>query len=593
MRMSRLFSQTLREAPADAEVASHILLMRAGFLKQLASGIFSYLPLGLRSMRKIEQIIRLEMEAIGGQEITMPVVHPADLWKETGRYYDIDAELSRFRDRNDREMVLAMTHEEVVADLVRNQIKSYRQLPQLPYQIQTKWRDDPRPRSGLIRVREFTMKDSYSLDATQEGLEQQYRAHYQTYFNIYNRCGIPTIAVLADSGMMGGKISHEYMYLTPVGEDTLVLCPGCGYSANRQIAVATKTAPVEAEPAATERVETPDTTTIDGLAELLGIETRQTAKAVFLVGRFKKEDDPENGEEEKLIFVVIRGDLEVNETKVANAVKALSLRPAQEAEIAAVGAVAGYASPIGLTGPIIVADDSIPAAVNLVAGANEEGVHLRNVNYGRDWEATIVEDIAAVSEGDHCASCGGALTLSRGVEVGNIFQLGTRYTDSLGATFLDENGRAQSVIMGSYGIGVGRLLACVAEEHNDEAGLRWPISIAPFEVHIVSLAKGESEAATVAQGLYEELQKSGVDVLLDDRRENPGVKFNDADLIGCPLRVTVGDRGLKKGIIELKPRDAGESQDVPVDQAVAEILAARKALFEAIETTVVEVPYAE
>lgn len=591
MRMSRLFSQTLREAPADAEVASHILLMRAGFLRQLASGIFSYLPLALRSIRKIEQIIRQEMEAIGGQEISMPVVHPADLWKETGRYYDIDAELSRFRDRSDREMVLAMTHEEVVADLVRGQIKSYRQLPQLPYQIQTKWRDDPRPRSGLIRVREFTMKDSYSLDATQEGLELQYRAHYQAYFNIYSRCGIPTIAVLADSGMMGGKVSHEYMYLTPVGEDTLVLCPGCGYSANRQIAVAAKPASVEDEPAAMEPVETPDTTTIEGLTNLLGIEARQTAKAVFLVGRFKKEGGQKDEEEEKLIFAVIRGDLEVNETKVSNALKALSLRPAQDEEIAAVGAVAGYASPVGLKVPIVIADDSIPTAANLVAGANQPGVHLRNVNYGRDWEATLVEDIAAVTEGDHCATCGGALNLSRGVEVGNIFQLGTRYTDSLGATFLDENGKAQSVIMGSYGIGVGRLLACIAEEHNDEGGLKWPVTVAPFEVHIVSLAKGESEAATTAERLYDELQQQGVDVLLDDRRENPGVKFKDADLIGCPLRVTVGDRGLKNGIVELKPREADAPEEVAVDSAVEQILAARKALYEAIEASVVEVPY--
>jgi len=588
MRMSRLFSQTLREAPADAEVASHIFLLRAGFLRQLASGIFSYLPLAQRTARKIEQIIREEMDALGAQEITMPVVHPADLWKKTGRY-GID-ELSRFADRSDREMVLAMTHEEVVADLVLKEIKSYRQLPQLVYQLQTKWRDDPRPRSGLIRVREFVMKDSYSLDATEEGLEAQYRAHYQAYFNIFNRCGIPTVAVAADSGMMGGKVSHEYMYLTPIGEDTIVTCAGCGYSANRQVAAFAKPAAVESEPAAIERVQTPDTKTIEALAQLLSIEESQTAKAVFFMGTFESEQADVTSEE-KLIFSVIRGDLEVNETKVANAVKASRLRPATDAQITAVGCVAGYASPVGITGALVLADDSIPATPNLVAGANEEGVHLLNVNYGRDWEATVVADIAAAGEANDCNQCGHSLTLSRGVEVGNIFQLGTRFTDAMGATFLDDNGKAQSVVMGSYGIGVGRLLACVAEEHNDEAGLRWPITIAPFEVHIVSLAKGDSDASTVAQKLYDELVGRDVDVLLDDRRENPGVKFKDADLIGCPVRVTVGDRGLKKGIVEVKRRDAEDPEEVLVDQAVEQISATLAALHEAIQQTVVEVPY--
>ncbi len=590
MRVSRLFSQTLREAPNDAEAISHVLLLRAGFMRQLASGIFSYLPLALRSLRKVENIIRAEMDAIGGQEITMPVIHPADLWRETGRYYDIDAEMSRFKDRGDRDMVLAMTHEEVVADLARKEIKSYRQLPQLIYQLQTKWRDDPRPRSGLIRVREFTMKDSYSLDATQEGLEVQYRAHYQAYFNIFNRCGIPTVAVAADSGIMGGKVSHEYMYLTGVGEDTIVRCAECGYSANAQVAQFRRSDAVAGAALPMEKVATPATKTIDDLAKLLDVEPRQTAKAVFFMGRYKKEEGV--GDEERMIFAVIRGDLDVNETKVANAAGALGLRPAQDDEIKALGAVPGYAAPMGLKDVLVIADESIVAAPNLVAGANEEGFHQRNVNYGRDWQATTVADIASARAGDACSRCGTGVELTRGVEVGNIFQLGSRFTDALGARFLDETGRAQSIIMGSYGIGVGRLLACVVEHSHDDGGLVWPITVAPYHVHLVSLAKADGDARTAAEGLYAELTARGVEVLYDDRKENPGVKFNDADLIGCPVRITIGDRGLQNGIMELKVRsEAGKGAEVPVGEIVAQVEAKLAQLRAAIEATVVEVPY--
>ncbi len=591
MRMSRLFSQTLREAPADAEVASHILLMRAGFIRQLASGIFSYLPLAQRALSKIEQVIREEMEAIGGQEIKMPVVHTADVWKASGRYEEYDESLTRFHDRHGRDMVLATTHEEIVADLATKEIRSYRQFPQMIFHFQTKWRDEARPTSGLLRVREFTMKDSYSLDATQEGLETQYRAHYQAYFNIFHRCGLAALAVRSDVGMMGGSAAHEFMYVNEVGENTLAICDNCNYSANTEVARFAKP-PVDQEALEeTERVATPDTSTIADLTASLGIPENRTAKAVFLMGRFKPEM-PEEGTTERLVMAVIRGDLEVNEIKLANAAGALALRPAHDEEIAAVGAVAGYASPIGLKeGTLIVADDSIEASPNLVAGANETGFHIRNVNYGRDWQATVIDDIALAEEGHACADCGTALRTVRGVEVGNIFQLGTRYTDALGASYLDENGKAQSVIMGSYGIGIGRLLACVAQEYNDDAGLRLPVTVSPFEVHIVSLAKGESEAATMAQRLYDELSDQGVDVLLDDRKENPGVKFNDADLIGCPLRVTVGDRGLKKGIVEIKPRDAEAPEEVPVDQTIERIVQALRSLHEAIQATVVEVPY--
>ena len=571
MRMSQLFSQTLRETPSEAEVESHRLLLRAGFVRQLAAGIFSLLPLATRAVSKIENLIREEMEAIGGQEIRMPVVHPAELWQETGRWQAIGAEMGRFKDRNQRDLVLGMTHEEVVADLVRHEVRSYRQLPSLVYQIQTKWRDDPRPRAGLIRVREFTMKDSYSLDADWEGLDQQYRRHYQAYFDIFRRCGLPVIAVSADSGMMGGKISHEYMYLTPVGEDTLLLCDACGAAANRQVARFRKPASglVGETALKIEKVATPQTKTIDDLAQLLQIPKARTAKAVFMTALRL-----EGGErKERFVFAVVRGDMELNETKLANAVGALDLRPATEEEIRKTGAVPGYASPIGLSDVLTVVDDAVVSTPNLVAGANEEGYHLLNTNYGRDYSAQIVTDLAAAREGDACEQCGASLRAVRGVEVGNIFQLGTRFSEALGCTFLDQNGQKQPVVMGSYGIGIGRLLACIAEEHHDEKGLIWPVSVAPYPVHLVVLAgKGKQNATlAAAERLYRDLGASGVDVLMDDREESPGVKFNDADLMGMPIRLTVGERGLAQGVVEMKRRDREERVQVPLEELVGRV----------------------
>ncbi len=583
MRMSKLFSQTLREAPADAEVRSHQLLLRAGFLRPLAAGIFSYLPLGQRTSQKVEQIMREEINAIGGQEMDMPVVHPATLWQETNRWYEIGSEMGRFLDKNERDMVLAMTHEEVVTDLVRREIQSYRQLPQLIYHIQTKWRDDPRPRAGLIRAREFVMKDSYSLDKDDEGLDRQYRAHYQAYFNIFNRCGLPAIAVESDVGMMGGQMAHEYMYLAPIGEDTLLLCGQCGYKANRQIATFQKSAAEAEEARELEKVSTPDTKTIEELAKLLDVPRARTAKAVFMMATVSEEQE----DVQRLVFAVVRGDMDLSETKLTNAVRAKALRPAHEEEIRAVGAVPGYASPIGLDGVIVVVDEAVVDAPNLVAGANEEGYHLLNVNYGRDYEADIVADLAAAREGDACPRCGAPLSMSRGVEVGNIFKLGTRYSAAMGATFVGEDGEQHPVIMGSYGIGVGRLLACVAEEHNDEYGLIWPISIAPYEVHLVSLRGGEEVAAE----LYEKLTAAGVEVLFDDRDESPGVKFNDADLIGNPIRLTAGKRGLDKGGVELKLRHEKDSTLVPLDEVIDRVLTVRAELYQALADKVVEVPF--
>jgi prolyl-tRNA synthetase len=586
--MSQLFSQTLREAPGDTEIASHQLLLRAGFIRPLAAGIFSYLPLARRAMTKIESIIRQEMDAIGGQEITMPVVHPADLWQETKRWYQIGPELARFQDRAGRDLVLAMTHEEVIGDLVRHEIRSYRQLPQLLYHLQTKWRDEPRPRAGLIRVREFTMKDSYSLDADWEGLDQQYRAHYTAYFRIYRRCGLSTLAVQSDTGMMGGKLAHEFMYLTPIGEDTLLLCDACGYAANREVARFHKGS---ANPQATlldlEKVETPNTTTIEALATFLEMPTNQTAKAVFVVATVS-EGEPER---DQFVLVIVRGDREVNEMKLANALKAKGLRPATEDEIRAVGAIPGYGSAIGVSNARVVVDDQIPVSRNLVAGANEAGYHLLNVNYGRDYTADLVADIVSAEEGDGCPECGQPLRTVRGVEVGNIFKLGTRYSDALGCTFLDREGQAQPVVMGSYGIGVGRLLACIAEEHHDEYGLKWPVSVAPYQVHLVGLLDGTAGVSESAERVYEGLQRDGIEVLYDDREERPGVKFNDADLIGCPLRLTVSKRSIEQGGVELKRRDRSEKVIVAVEEIVDCVRAELAALWEALNAGVVNVEY--
>jgi prolyl-tRNA synthetase len=583
MRMSKLFSQTLRDRPSEAEIASHELLLRAGFIRQLAAGIFTYMPFAKRSLTKIENIMREEMNAIGGQEISMPVIHPADIWKKTKRWYQIGSEMGRFKDKAGRDMVLAMTHEEVIADLVCKEIHSYRQLPMLVYHIQTKWRDDPRPRAGLIRVREFTMKDSYSLDADMEGLDRQYRAHYQAYFNIFHRCGVPVIAVKSDVGMMGGSLAHEFMYLTPVGEDTLLICDDCGYAANRHIARFRKPKPDKEKLLPVEKIETPEMTTIEGLADFLGVPKSRTAKAVFMIATIPEGAD----EHEKFVFAIVRGDMNLNEIKLANTVKAKELRPATDEEIRAVGAVPGYASPIAVKDALVIVDDIIPDSPNLVAGANEEGYHLKNVNIGRDFEADVIADITLAEDGSACPECGAHIHTSRGIEVGNIFKLGTRYSEDMDSTFLDKDGETQYVIMGSYGIGSGRLLASAAEEYNDQNGLLLPITIAPYEVHLLSL-KGAEDAA---QDVYEELVDAGIEVLYDDREESPGVKFADADLIGLPLRVTVSKRSLKEKAVEVKRRNSDQTELIPRAETVQRVQALIADLYQETQELVVEVPF--
>ena len=565
-RVSSLFGSTLRHTPAEADLQSHALLLRAGYVRQLATGIFSLLPLGWRALRNIEQILREEMDRIGGQELSLPVVHPADLWQASGRWQQIDATLARFRDRRERDLVLAMTHEEAVAFHAASEIVSYRQLPALVYQVQTKFRDELRPRGGLIRLREFRMKDSYSLDRDQAGLERQYRAHYEAYQRIGQRTGVPLTAVRSDTGMMGGAVAHEFMYLTPAGEDSLALCAQCGYAANRDVAeFALQPAAGEPEPLA--EVHTPGTATIDDLAAYLGIAPQQTAKMVFYATAADADADAAGSERPTVVAAIVRGDLEANLIQVQHLAGVGELRPAHEDEIAAAGMVPGFASPVGIDAgaAVFVVDRWVAESRNLVMGANRADYHLRNVCCGRDYRPTVVGPVAAAFDGAPCASCGSPLSLVRGVEVGNIFQLGTRYAEALEARYTDEAGAAHPIVMGSYGIGLERLLACVAEEHRDEYGLVLPVSVAPYQVALVALAR-KDETWQAAERVFADLVAAGIEVLYDDRHDiSAGVKFNDADLRGLPLRVVIGERSLAAGGAELSPRGQRDRRTVPLD----------------------------
>ena len=585
MRASELFFHTLRDAPTEADFPSHKLLLRAGFIKGLAAGIFDYLPLGLRVKRRLEAVMREEMEAVGFQEVLLPVVQPAELWQRTGRWEAIGDDMARFRDRSERDLCLAMTHEEAMTDLVGSVVTSYRSLPVKLYQLQTKFRDEPRARGGLIRVREFTMKDGYSFHADEAGLDAFYEEVYAAYEAIFRRCGLPVVAVESDNGMMGGSGSHEFMALTPVGEDTLLLCERSDYRANRQVATFQKSVPEAETPGTLERIHTPGTTTIKSLAAFLGVPESRTAKAIFFIAdRPGGENEPDGKATPPFVFAVIRGDMELNETKLANAVGARDLRPATPEEIRAVGAEPGYGSPLGVDRErmVVVVDDLIPQSPNLVAGANEAEYHYQNVVYGRDFSADVVTDLVAARAGDSCPVCGALLRAERGVEVGNIFKLGTRYSERMGVTFLSSSGDAKPMVMGSYGIGPGRLMASLVEAHHDEAGIIWPVSVAPFTVILVSLASDRApEVSSAAEALYKTLREAGIDILFDDRDERPGVKFNDADLLGIPFRLTLGAKSLARGVAELKTRRTGEMQELSLDNLVPslqEVLEAWEAL---------------
>ena len=560
MRLSQLFFTTLRDDPADAEMPSHRLLVRAGYVRQLGSGIYSLLPLGFRVTRRVEQVIREEIDRIGGQEMEMPVVHPAEIWKESGRYQKIGPELARFNDRGQREMVLAMTHEEVVAILNRDIVKSYRQLPMIVYHFQTKFRDEPRARGGLVRVREFVMKDSYSLDRDEAGLDKSYRRHHDAYERIFERLGLDAIVVGADVGIMGGSGAHEFMVLNEFGEDTLVLCDVCGYAENQQIAEVRKPDPAPEEALPIDEVETPGTATIASLARFLGVGEDRTAKAAF----FTTTDG-------RLITAIVRGDHEVNETKLVNALKVVGgLRPANVGEIRGAGMEPGYGSPVGAHDTLVIVDELVARSPNLVAGANRPGWHLRNVNVGRDYAPDTVAEITNARAGDTCIRCGAPLRLSKGIEVGNIFKLGTDFSVPMGAMFLGEDGDRHPIVMGSYGIGLGRNVACIVEAHHDEKGIVWPAEVAPYAAHLVAIgANRDPHVRATAERLHDLAAEAGRDILYDDRDESPGVKFTDAELLGMPWILTVSPRSLAAGGIEVTERRTGERATRPLDEVEA------------------------
>ncbi len=553
MRMSQLVGQRLKDAPRDAQTASHIFLIRGGYIRPVSTGIYSLLPLGKRIITKVERIIREEMDRVDGQEVLMPVVLPQELWDESGRSQTVGAELLRFQDRNGKPMLLGMTHEEAVVHLCRSEVTSYKQLPVMLYQLQTKYRDEARPRAGLIRVREFTMKDAYSFHATQENLEAYYERVHAAYERIFRRLGMKQcVSIQSDTGMMGGKVSHEFMAVAECGEDTLFLSPDGRYKANKE--VATSGIRFEKQPAlALEEVHTPEKKSIDEVATFLGVGPEHTGKAVFFL-------DADN----KLIFACIRGDFEVNETKLRNYLKTKELRFADDERIRAAGAEPGYASVLSVdaTQCRIVLDRSFAESSNLVVGANKADYHLKNFNYGRDFTGGEVVDLAAVRPGDPCPVSGLPLEMKRGIEIGNIFQLGTKYSTAMSCNFLDQNGKSQPMIMGCYGIGVGRSMAAVIEQSHDQYGPIWPMSIAPYQVHLVSLNPNQPGVAETAEALYSELRAAGIEVLYDDRGEKAGSAFADADLIGIPLRLIVAAKSLALGKVEFKRRDGGRNSDL-------------------------------
>ena len=559
MRWSKLFGKTLREDPAEAELVSHRLMLKAGMIYQVSSGVYSYMPLAWRSLRKIEQIIREEMDAAGGQELRMSVLQPRELWEESGRAEAYGPDLFGLDDRRQRPLVMAPTHEELLTNMVKANVNTYRDLPVVLYQIQTKFRDEPRPRGGLIRVREFDMKDAYSFDLDDEGLDRSYQSMVQAYKNIFARCGLSVIIVEADSGAIGGKYSHEFVLLADSGEDTVLLCDACDYAANAEKARFAKSPQAQEPLLLPEEVHTPGVRTIDDLARYLDIPTSKTLKAVFYLT---------DGE---VVFVTIRGDLEVNDVKLRNALRANDLRLATPDEVRGRGLVAGSASPVGLTGIKTVADDSIHLGSNFVVGANKEDYHLRNANHPRDFRADVIEDIALAEDGHACPSCGSRLTTRRGIEVGHVFKLGTRYSEILGAYFPDQSGDRRPIIMGCYGIGVGRLLAAAIEQHNDDKGIVFPTPIAPYHVSLTALNVQDAEVADAAEALHRELQAADIEVLYDDRDESAGVKFNDADLLGLPARVVVSPRNLRQNVVEIKGRSESQGRLVPSDQVLSSV----------------------
>ncbi|WGG47549.1 proline--tRNA ligase [Rossellomorea sp. DA94] len=559
MKQQNTFIPTLRETPADAEIKSHQLLMRAGFIRQNASGIYSFLPLGNKVLKKVEQIIREELDAAGAVELLMPALQPSELWKESGRWGTYGPELMRMNDRHDREFALGATHEEVITSLVRDEIKSYKRLPLTMYQIQTKFRDEKRPRFGLLRGREFIMKDAYSFHSSFESLDETYNALFKAYSNIFSRCGLNFRAVIADSGAMGGKDTHEFMVLSEVGEDTIAYSDSSDYAANIEMAevVDAYTQSTE-EMHKMEKVSTPDVKSIEEVSSFLSVEKDQCIKSLL----FKVDDE--------FVLVLSRGDHEINDIKVKNLLHASVVELASAEETKEV-----TGCEIGSVGPCssnvkIVADQAVKYILNGVTGANETGYHLTNVNPERDFEVSQYADLRFIQEGDPSPDGNGTIMFAKGIEVGHVFKLGTRYSDALGSSFLDENGRSQSVIMGCYGIGVSRTLAAVAEQFNDDRGLLWPTNLSPYDLHLIPINMKDEAQAALSNELYDTFKENRYDVLMDDRAERPGVKFADSDLIGLPIRVTVGKKA-GEGIVEVKVRKTGEMLEVHKDELLAKL----------------------
>ena len=554
MRVSKLYAPTLREVPAEAEIPSHKLMLRAGYMRKAAGGIYTYLPLAWRVLHKIENIVREEMDAIGSQEILMPVVQPAEIWQESGRWDVYGAEMWRVKDRHSREFCLGPTHEEMVTTLIRADVRSYRQLPLCVYQIQDKFRDERRPRFGLMRSREFIMKDAYSFDVDEAGLNVSYKAMYDAYTRIFTRCGLKFRPVEADSGAIGGSGSHEFMVLADSGEAEIVYCDKCNYAANTEKAElhVIETAPE----AALEKqiVATPDCKTIADVCAYLKLPVEKSVKAVA----YKSEKG--------LILCFVRGDHEVNEVKVVNTCHVLGVEMADEAMLTAAGTVGGYMGPVGMdpNKTMVVVDQSVMKMHNFCCGANKEGFHYLNVNPGRDFTPTFVADIRLIQEGDACPHCGGKVSKARGIEVGQVFKLFTKYSEALKATYLDESGKPKPMQMGCYGVGVSRTMAAAVEQYNDENGIIWPAAIAPYHVLIVPVNNKDQESLHKAEEIYTQLQKAGVEVIIDDRNERPGVKFKDADLIGYPIRIVVGPKTISTGSLEVKIRKTGEVKLLPL-----------------------------
>ena len=543
MKMSNMLVSTLREVPAEAEIESHKLMLRAGMIRKMAAGIYNYMPIGLKVLKNIEEIVREEMNAAGAQEFLASAVLPAELWQESGRWDVYGDEMFRLKDRNNRDFCLGPTHEEVFTDIARNEIKSYKQLPVNLYQIQTKYRDERRPRFGIMRSREFIMKDAYSFDKDQAGLDVSYDKMHDAYVKIFNRCGIDAKCVEADSGAIGGANSAEFMVKSEVGEDDIVFCSACDYAANIEKAEATPEKVEVEELLKMEKVATPNTRGIDEVSEFLKVSSKKTVKLLMF------------NVDGKIVGVVVRGDREVNEVKVANVAQASGdvIMASYEEYRKATNCEPGFGGPVGIKVDLLLVDEEVANMYNMILGANETGYHLKNVNYGRDFEG-VVGDFRKIESGEKCPKCGAEVTIARGTEVGHIFKLGTKYSAAMNATFIDENGKNVPFVMGCYGIGVTRTMASIIEQHHDENGIIWPLSVAPYHVSVIPVNIKDEAQMEIANKLYDELRKIGVDAILDDRNERPGVKFKDSELIGIPMRVTVGKK-INDGEVEFKLRD--------------------------------------